>query len=76
MFEVPKVYFATERATDPEQRILIQSGVFEAIAAASQSTFIDVMQRLGVPHDKMRHLPSALMRQRTSEKMVSKSTMW
>jgi hypothetical protein len=58
VFDAPKVYYATERASVPEQQKLLRSRVFDACVASSRSTVRSMVEECGVPEERAHWIPS------------------
>lgn len=58
IFAGPKIYYATEPASVPEQQALLRSPVFDAYVAASRCTFQKMLQDCGVPPERGHWIPS------------------
>lgn len=63
VFDAPKLYYATEYAGKQEQRELLYSPVFDAIAAASRSTYRCMVEECGVAPERAHWIPSAYDRE-------------
>ena len=62
-FEAPKVYYATERASVPEQQQLLRSHVFDACVASSRCTLQSMVDECGVPPERAHWIPSGFDRE-------------
>jgi hypothetical protein len=58
VFDAPRIYYATERASVPEQQRLLRSPVFDAAVAASRCTFVQMVEACGVPAERAHWIPS------------------
>jgi hypothetical protein len=58
VLDAPKIYYATERASNPEQQELLRSPVFDAYVAASRCTFQSMTEECRVPPERAHWLPS------------------
>jgi hypothetical protein len=58
IFSCPKLYYATERASVPEQQEQLRSQVFDGCVAASRYTYEQMLESCGVPPERAHWIPS------------------